>query len=78
MMNCPSMENMAKQVCELVARPCINVNIKWETFSDGFPNLFIENARVLSGKPVVVILSFYNKSELFEQLSSKLYESVVR
>jgi len=44
-------------------------NVKWDHFPDGYPNVFIDKAHTLPGKRIVLILSLYNKEEIFEQLS---------
>ena len=70
-MNSPSMEEMALELSEhtLCKNSCRRVKINWDTFPDGFPNVFIDEARSIAGKSVVLLLSFYHKTDLFEQLA---------
>ncbi|XVF85034.1 hypothetical protein PTKIN_Ptkin17bG0086300 [Pterospermum kingtungense] len=44
-------------------------SIKWRTFEDGFPNLFIHNAHGIRGQNVAFLASFSSPSVIFEQLS---------
>ncbi|KAL2319098.1 hypothetical protein Fmac_032974 [Flemingia macrophylla] len=44
-------------------------NIKWRSFADGFPNLFINNAEELRGEHVAFLASFSSPTHVFEQLS---------
>jgi ribose-phosphate pyrophosphokinase len=43
--------------------------IQWNTFNDGFPNLFIEDVKYMAGKDVIFIGSFHSPDVIFEQLS---------
>ncbi|EXB92407.1 Ribose-phosphate pyrophosphokinase 4 [Morus notabilis] len=43
--------------------------IKWRSFDDGFPNIFINNAQVLRGQHVAFLASFSSQGVIFEQLS---------
>lgn len=43
--------------------------IKWSTFEDGFPNLFIPNAQGIRGQHVAFLASFSSPGRIFEQLS---------
>lgn len=43
--------------------------IRWESFPDGFPNLFIEDAKNMAGKDVIFFGSLHSPEVLFEQLS---------
>ncbi|XP_004516466.1 ribose-phosphate pyrophosphokinase 4 [Cicer arietinum] len=44
-------------------------NIKWRSFADGFPNIFINNAEDLRGQHVAFLASFSSPAQVFEQLS---------
>ncbi|KAK8561110.1 hypothetical protein V6N13_149711 [Hibiscus sabdariffa] len=44
-------------------------SIKWRTFDDGFPNLFIPNAHGIRGQHVAFLASFNSPAVIFEQLS---------
>ncbi|KAL1332298.1 hypothetical protein HN51_061123 [Arachis hypogaea] len=44
-------------------------SIKWRSFADGFPNIFIENAEELRGQHVAFLASFSSPAHIFEQLS---------
>ncbi|XP_051125719.1 ribose-phosphate pyrophosphokinase 4 [Andrographis paniculata] len=43
--------------------------IKWRSFDDGFPNLFIEKAHAIRGQHVAFLASFSSTAVIFEQLS---------
>ncbi|KAJ1377239.1 Ribose-phosphate pyrophosphokinase, N-terminal domain [Sesbania bispinosa] len=44
-------------------------SIRWRSFADGFPNLFIDNAEELRGQHVAFLASFSSPAQVFEQLS---------
>ena len=44
-------------------------SIKWRSFNDGFPNIFINNAQDLRGQHVAFLASFSSPGVIFEQLS---------
>jgi phosphoribosylpyrophosphate synthetase len=44
-------------------------SIKWGTFADGFPNLFVPNAHGIRGQHVAFLASFSSPKVIFEQLS---------
>ncbi|XP_027342481.1 ribose-phosphate pyrophosphokinase 4 isoform X2 [Abrus precatorius] len=44
-------------------------NIRWRSFADGFPNLYINNAEELRGQHVAFLASFSSPAHIFEQLS---------
>ncbi|KAI4383380.1 hypothetical protein MLD38_009223 [Melastoma candidum] len=44
-------------------------SIKWRSFDDGFPHLFINNAQDIRGQHVAFLASFSSPSVIFEQLS---------
>lgn len=43
--------------------------IKWGTFADGFPNVFVPNAHGIRGQHVAFLASFSSPTVIFEQLS---------
>jgi len=43
--------------------------VRWKTFEDGFPNLFIEDAHNLRNRHVAFLASFHSPQVMFEQLS---------
>ncbi|KAJ7549392.1 hypothetical protein O6H91_07G051700 [Diphasiastrum complanatum] len=44
-------------------------SIRWGTFEDGFPNLFVPNAHGIRGQHVAFLASFSSPGVIFEQLS---------
>lgn len=44
-------------------------SIKWKTFADGFPDVYVENAEDLRNKHVAFLASFHNPQVIFEQLA---------
>ncbi|EFJ16270.1 hypothetical protein SELMODRAFT_268420 [Selaginella moellendorffii] len=44
-------------------------SIRWNTFEDGFPNLFVPNAHGIRGQHVAFLASFSSPAVIFEQLS---------
>ncbi|EGD81507.1 ribose-phosphate pyrophosphokinase 4 [Salpingoeca rosetta] len=44
-------------------------DIRWETFKDGFPNLFIENAEIIKSRDVIFLANFFPSQLIFEQLA---------
>ncbi|KMZ67876.1 putative Ribose-phosphate pyrophosphokinase [Zostera marina] len=77
------MEKTGKEVllfycveCEGLARKIASVSdsirlqsINWRNFADGFPNLFINNAKDIRGQHVAFLASFSSPAVIFEQLS---------
>ncbi|KAL2322539.1 hypothetical protein Fmac_026918 [Flemingia macrophylla] len=61
-------EDLAHKVA-LQSPNIILQNIKWRSFADGFPNLFINNAKELRGEHVAFLASFSSPAHVFEQLS---------
>jgi len=43
--------------------------VRWSTFDDGFPNLYVEDATKLRNKNVAFLASFHNPAVIFQQLS---------
>lgn len=43
--------------------------IKWSTFADGFPNLFVKDATRIRNRHVAFLASFQSPASIFEQLS---------
>ncbi|XP_019435199.1 PREDICTED: ribose-phosphate pyrophosphokinase 4 isoform X1 [Lupinus angustifolius] len=55
-----------------VASNCDHIilhSIKWRSFADGFPNIYIDNAEELRGQHVAFLASFSSPAHVFEQLS---------
>lgn len=75
LMYCPSMESMANEIKDhnLSKEHCTVYPTRWDHFPDGYPNLFLHNSDSLAGKRIVLLLSFFNKEEIFEQLSGNEY-----
>ncbi|XLS43767.1 hypothetical protein HN51_000632 [Arachis hypogaea] len=76
MVKCPKKHvNLFYSVdCEELARNVAShhvtlQSIKWRSFADGFPNIFIENAEELRGQHVAFLASFSSPAHIFEQLS---------
>ena len=44
-------------------------DIKWASFADGFPNLFVKDATVIRNRHVAFLASFQSYASIFEQLS---------
>eukprot|EP00053_Salpingoeca_punica_P006962 m.64622 g.64622 ORF g.64622 m.64622 type:complete len:346 (+) comp13934_c0_seq1:229-1266(+) len=44
-------------------------DIRWNSFEDGFPNIFIENVKDMAGKDVIFLASFHTTSVIFDQLA---------
>ncbi|KAK4787152.1 hypothetical protein SAY86_010985 [Trapa natans] len=66
--HCLESEELARKVA--AHSDLINLQtIKWRSFNDGFPNLFINNAQEIRGQHVAFLASFSSPSVIFEQLS---------
>ncbi|PQQ09836.1 ribose-phosphate pyrophosphokinase 4 isoform X1 [Prunus yedoensis var. nudiflora] len=65
---CAECEDLARQVASQSDHITLQT-IKWRTFDDGFPNIFINNAQDLRGKHVAFLASFSSQGVIFEQLS---------
>ncbi|XP_020205605.1 ribose-phosphate pyrophosphokinase 4 isoform X1 [Cajanus cajan] len=55
-----------------IAHHCNHIilhNIKWRSFPDGFPNIYINNAEELRGQHVAFLASFSSPAHVCEQLS---------
>ncbi|XP_031394906.1 ribose-phosphate pyrophosphokinase 4 [Punica granatum] len=66
--HCIESEELARKVA--AQSDLINLQtIKWRSFDDGFPNLFINNAQDIRGQHVAFLASFSSPSVIFEQLS---------
>lgn len=65
---CPETQALAERVA--AQSDSIELrSITWGAFADGFPNLFIPNARSIRGQHVAFLASFSSPSVIFEQLS---------
>eukprot|EP00126_Sphaerothecum_destruens_P015864 Sdes_comp9933_c0_seq1m1481 len=68
--SCSSVQDSPPNLMREYQRPVIwNDYFRWEKFSDGFPNLFIDNVQELAGRDVIFIASFHSPELIFEQLS---------
>ncbi|ONI17667.1 hypothetical protein PRUPE_3G173100 [Prunus persica] len=65
---CAECEDLARQVASQSDHITLQT-IKWRTFDDGFPNIFINNAQDLRGQHVAFLASFSSQGVIFEQLS---------
>ncbi|PQM37179.1 hypothetical protein Pyn_39935 [Prunus yedoensis var. nudiflora] len=54
---CAECEDLARQVASQSDHITLQT-IKWRTFDDGFPNIFINNAQDLRGQHVAFLASF--------------------
>nr|CAB3265195.1 ribose-phosphate pyrophosphokinase 4 [Phallusia mammillata] len=72
-----STKELGTEISELTRRDADSSAIKvtfcedvvWNTFPDGYPNLFIKNIQQSVGKHVVFLGSFHSPQVLFEQIS---------
>ncbi|KAJ0435556.1 putative ribose-phosphate diphosphokinase [Helianthus annuus] len=65
---CVESEQLARKISDqsdLIQLQSIN----WRSFDDGFPNLFINNAKDIRGQHVAFLASFSSPAVIFEQLS---------
>ena len=60
---------MAKKIAELEEFSVELGTINWESFNDGFPDLFINDAYDIRDRHVAFLASFHNPEVIFEQLS---------
>jgi ribose-phosphate pyrophosphokinase len=66
-LHCPTMEGMAAQVAELAGMR--KGAIRWGSFSDGYPNLRIEEVEAIRNRDVAFLSSLNEPGEIFRQLS---------
>lgn len=66
---CPEMEALAKKVAAQPGTQITLSEIKWEKFKDGFPNLFVNDAKLVRNRHVAFLASFHSPDVIFEQLS---------
>ncbi|KAG9447510.1 hypothetical protein H6P81_013638 [Aristolochia fimbriata] len=65
---CVEAEDLARKVA--AQSDCIQLqSINWRSFPDGFPNLFINNAKDIRGHHVAFLAAFSSPCVIFEQLS---------
>ena len=62
-------EPLAKKIAELEEFSVELGTINWESFNDGFPDLFINDAYDIRDRHVAFLASFHNPEVIFEQLS---------
>jgi ribose-phosphate pyrophosphokinase len=61
---------MFQQITTICSRLGLqNANVKWDNFSDGYPNIMIENVELLKGANVFFLACFEKPEEIFRQLS---------
>lgn len=71
----PTMLELAKRITATLATRtnelCVDFreDILWNTFEDGYPNIFIENIEECAGKNIIFLGSFHSPGLIFEQLS---------
>ncbi|GMN54925.1 hypothetical protein TIFTF001_024057 [Ficus carica] len=65
---CSESEDLARKVASQSDSITLQT-IKWRSFDDGFPNIFINNAQELRGQHVAFLASFSSQGVIFEQLS---------
>lgn len=44
-------------------------NLQWDSFADGWPNIFINNVKEIAGRDVILLVNFDSPSVIFEQLA---------
>lgn len=66
---CPDMQAIADGILEKHSDHVEKGNITWETFPDGFPNLFITDVHSIRSRDVVFLASFLDPNSIFVQLS---------
>ncbi|KAF8043458.1 hypothetical protein BT93_A1711 [Corymbia citriodora subsp. variegata] len=67
--HCVESEELARKVADHSDGLIHLQSIKWRSFDDGFPNLFINNAQDIRGQHVAFLASFSSPAVIFEQLS---------
>ena len=65
---CQEMEELARKVAHANSNIELG-SIDWDRFADGFPDLFVKNAKLLRNANVCFMASFHSPSVIFEQLS---------
>jgi len=65
----PSMEPIAKNICQSFPDKFRLGSVSWGFFTDGWPNLKFEHMKYLEGRHVIFIGSLYDRTTLVEQLS---------
>ncbi|XP_038051869.1 ribose-phosphate pyrophosphokinase 4-like [Patiria miniata] len=64
-----SQENVTRVQMRLQSVEFHKNGIQWDSFKDGWPNLFIENVKQCAGRDVIFLGSFHSPEVVFEQLS---------
>jgi ribose-phosphate pyrophosphokinase len=68
LLHCPQMTNLAQRIAN--RRPDVQLGtVSWQSFRDGFPDLYVEGARSLRNRHVVFLASLDEPGEVFRQLS---------
>ncbi|GMH33300.1 hypothetical protein BSKO_01134 [Bryopsis sp. KO-2023] len=65
----PQTEALAKKISHVGAAKVELGEIRWGTFPDGFPNLFVQDALRVRNRHVAFLASFDDPSVIFEQIS---------
>ena len=82
MLSFTTMASLAEAVEKVCASDTIHIvrdctydpeAIRWDSFEDGFPNLFIKRSRDLGNHDVIFLADFSNPSFIFAQLAA-LYQ----
>ena len=68
LLHCPQMTDLARRIANRRSDVQLGT-VSWESFRDGFPDLYIENARSLRNRHVVFLASLDKPGEIFRQLS---------
>ena len=66
---CKEHEPLAKKIADLEEFSVELGTINWESFNDGFPDLFINDAYDIRDRHVAFLASFHTPEVIFEQLS---------
>jgi len=65
----PDTEPLARRIALQPGFDIELAHIKWDTFNDGFPNLFVRDAMLVRDRHVAFLASFHSPAVIFEQLS---------
>lgn len=68
--HCAESAPLAARVAAASADCILLQTINWRSFDDGFPNLFINDAKAVRGRHVAFLASFSSPAVIFEQLSA--------
>lgn len=65
---CPQMEPLARRIAGADARFVLG-DVRWNSFLDGYPDLWVENMESLRNNDVAMLASFDSPADIFPQLS---------